>query len=284
MLERILVPIDGSDLSSAVFEQVRRVLLVKDAQVILVSVLPEDASEKTLIQLESRLEAHRASLRADGVRIAIKIVRGSDPAAKILEVADEVQPSLVAVATHGRSGVSRFVRGSVAERLLAASPFPLLLANPMRLPEKAPLSFRRILVPLDGSETSAAVLPLVHDLARIYESEVVLLQVLEMPSAVMLGEPLAVEAAKGVQRAAREMAESWLGEMQQRLGGVKTRIMTAWGSPAATILDTAASEGADLLAMTTHGRSGLSRWVYGSVAELVLHEARCPLLVQRTKE
>jgi nucleotide-binding universal stress UspA family protein len=143
-----------------------------------------------------------------------------------------------------------------------------LLANP-RAREHV---IRRILVPLDGSEMSAAVLPTVHQMARLYGAQVVLLHVIEArpglyPTATSTETP----------QEARASLEPYCAGLQ----GVTVQTLVAKGSPSFAILD-AAKDGIDLVAMTTHGRSGPSRWVFGSVAEHVLHHIEAPLLVFRT--
>src|SRR5690606_4787778 len=114
-----------------------------------------------------------------GALASVRVVTG-DPVEEIVAEAERLQPELVAMATHGRSGLTRFVRGSVAEQVIRACPAPVLVANPRALDgmgEGRELRFRRILVPVDGSDVSLGVLPLVEDLGRLYDSEVLLLRV-----------------------------------------------------------------------------------------------------------
>ena len=124
------------------------------------------------------------------------------------------------------------------------------------------MPFERILAPLDGSETSARALPLVAELARAYGSEVLLLHVLE-------GKETPQEALAALEK------------FKGRLEGVKVRTGIAKSPAALGILDAAKDEKADLVAMTTHGRTGPSRWAFGSTAEAVLRECATPLLVVR---
>ncbi len=281
MLQRILVPLDGSELGDSVVGHVRRLLLAKDSEVILVRVVPRDAPDGELVAAESHLESWRLRFQAEGTKASVRIERG-DPATRILEVAREIRPDLIAASTHGRTGVLRWARGSVAERLLEGARTPLLLANPRGAGPSATFSFRRILVPLDGSVTGSVILPLVHDLARAYESEAILLHAVPLPRQAELGEPLAVQASEALEPV-RAAAERMLAAQAAKLGGVKVRTLVAWGSPAAAILDAAEAEHADLIALTTHGQSGASRWLYGSVARLIVRHARCPLLVVRPR-
>lgn len=279
MLERILVPVDDSELSHRILGLVRRLLLAERAQVRLVRVLgegeldPTDGERDTVARTaHGRLARIVEQLQERGVRASSALLTG-EPATEILRYADTYEPSLIALASHGRSGAARWIRGSTAERLLRGSRFPLLLANPIGVGESSwlaevprepalELTFGRILVPLDGSEASAAVLPAVAELARLYGSEVVLFH--------------------AVDRSTTAQSKARLAAFGERLPGVRVSLRTAEGKPAAAIVDAACSGLFDLTAMTTHG-SGTARWAFGSTAEHVLRHVACPLLVVRPK-
>ncbi len=282
MLAKILVPLDGSELADRVIVQVRRLLHARDAEVILLGVVEEDAVGRTyapghnaLTVARKHLEKVRDDLVAQGARAHVRLEVG-DPASKIIERARDDDVSLVAMSTHGRSGVSRLVRGSVAERVMRGSGAPVLVANPQSLEPNRDARFGRILVPVDGSERAAEVLPLVQELARIYGSTIILVNVLEIvvtPDPVILVSPTRT----------RDEGEALLAEYRKRIDPaipVETRI--ALGTPAVAILDAVSETKADLVAMASHGRTGVSRWVYGSVAESVVRQCACPLLVVRT--
>jgi nucleotide-binding universal stress UspA family protein len=143
--------------------------------------------------------------------------------------------------------------------------------------------YERVLVPLDGSEVAEAILPFVDKVAGPADAEVLLLRVVEPLTA---GE---VMAAAGVPAPdtlfLRELeAKRYLAGVERRLTdkGLRVRMGTRLGSPAPEILEAAATGGADLIAMSTHGRSGLGRLVFGSVAEAVLRASPVPVLLIRT--
>ena len=283
-LRKILVPLDGSKLADRILGQVRRILLREDAEVRLLRVLPEPlqyegspAQRKRLEEAQCHLEKHREVLCDQGARVSCTTVSSGDPAEKILEYAGKYKPSLIAMSTHGRTGIRRWTRGSVAERVLRGSPFPLLLWNPFRsrTGKQSPPRFAKILVPMDGSEQSAGVLPIVAEMARLYESKVLLFYVSELYPVV--SEYPVVQ----LPMTPKEVAKL-LEPYRKRLQGISVRIVTTIGTPALSILDAAKKEGVDLIAMTTHGRSGFSRWAFGSVAEQVLRHCPYPLFVQRT--
>lgn len=283
MLRKILVPLDGSELADRILVQVRRLLSREDAEVLLLTVLPEpspDEGERAqaarLEEVSSRLEAKRRKIEEGGARARFDLMTG-DPASQILSFAEAWCPSLIAMSTHGRTGLERWTRGSVAERVLRRSQFPLLLANPRGL-EKGDGRFRRILIPLDGTDTSARILPLAEQMAIQYESEVILLHAAS--SAYAYSEYPSLEVRPTAQEL-REMLDPYRERFES--AHVKTTISIQYDDPSAAILHVAAADEVDLVAMTTHGRTGLTRWVFGSVAEKVLRRCPCPVLVSRAR-
>jgi len=158
--------------------------------------------------------------------------------------------------------------------------------------------YGKILVPLDGSKLAEGVLPQVEELARRFDSEVTLIQVVAPLSKLVAEttpaslEPSGAAAAVGVGAAAealkaeREGARSHLDGIVQRLKaeGLKARGEVVEGGAGSAIVDYARRHGMDLIAMSTHGRSGLRRLVYGSVADHVLRNAGTPVLLIRSRE
>ena len=147
--------------------------------------------------------------------------------------------------------------------------------------------YRMILVPLDGSDLAEIVLPHVEKLAKAGEqpAEVVLLEVVEPPRAILAGYGDGMgQAAVLAQQAAeaeKEEAQKYLAEMEKRLKakGLNVRSELKAGNAGDEILDFAEGNPVDLIAMASHGRSGISRWAYGSVASKVLRGIATPILV-----
>jgi nucleotide-binding universal stress UspA family protein len=139
------------------------------------------------------------------------------------------------------------------------------------LTKGGPNVYERILVPLDGSESAEAVLPFAEKVAGPLDAEVILLQAIPASRA-------------GFVVAARVQAECYLGSLADRLASKGIRVQTGirFGSAPAAILGAADAWDADLIAMATHGRTGLDRLLFGSVAEAVLREAQVPVLMIRT--
>lgn len=276
---RVLVPIDGSRLSDAILGHVRR-LVHRDrgrTELHLLTVLdakPPTEPERLAARLEAR--GHLTSLRqvvAGECGAVHTVVVEGDPVAEILEMIHTRSIDLVAMASHGRAGVGRWVRGSVAERVLRNSPVPVFVATPagVHLADDT-VAYRRLLVPLDGGAASAQVLPMAGTIALGAGAEVVLLHVVR-PGEAGVGAP---------QARAEELLEPARAQLAQV--GVRASIEGRVGDAAEVILAACASHDVDLLAISTHGRSGIARWRFGSVAEAVLRKARCPVLAYRMKD
>ncbi len=142
--------------------------------------------------------------------------------------------------------------------------------------------YERILAALDGSELSERVLPYVEALAEKFGSTIVLLRANPVlsASAVAASPP---QDPTMVHRAEEQAAESYLSAVaaQLRAKGHRVEVELPIGKPAEQIIERARATGVDLIAMTTHGRGGLGRLVFGSVANEVLQQAPCPVLTVR---
>lgn len=270
MIKKILVPLDGSALADRILVLARMLLVQDDTEVVLLRVTSPSPAEQAAALAHLKTRASELSLL--GARVRTEVAVADDPAEGILQFASELGPSLVVTATHGDSSSSRWIRGSVAERILQRTEYPVLFANPLSLvpADPKPLELRSILVPLDGSDLGTRVLPLVKNVAKVCGSEVTLLHV--------------------VTRRARDTAAATVAEAEallrahegKHLDAVKVRRQIAEGNAAGAILDEVERSAPDLVAITTHGRGGSSPWAFGSVAEQVLRHCKSPLLVYRT--
>ena len=148
--------------------------------------------------------------------------------------------------------------------------------------------FKHILVPLDGSELAETALPLARELARGFDAAVTLFSVARPPYlAVEVGGHAYTELLTDLRSQVRLETEQYLGRWQRRLQAegrvVHQRIVE--GEPVAElILDAVEDAGIDGIVMSTHGRGGVSRWVFGSVADKVLQQATVPVLLVRAQE
>jgi len=144
--------------------------------------------------------------------------------------------------------------------------------------------YNSILVPLDGSKRAEAILPHVENLAQRYNAKVTFLQVVE-PTPVVVGPEAAYMTLHQHELTERtKQAELYLaarqGEFHEK--GIETQTRVVYGPVVGAIIDAAEDEDVDLIALASHGRSGLSRVFYGSVAAGVLHRVDRPLLLVRS--
>lgn len=292
LYHKILVPLDGSTLAEQVLPHLQRLAAPADTTFVLVNVinsanyvathsryLPPDYFIRLHTHAEAYLAEQRRRLEQAGFRVEAYVEDG-DAASRILHVAATTQPDLIAMTTHGRAGFVRWALGSVAERIVSETGVPLFLVRePTTLPAD---KLHRILVPLDGSPLAEQALPIAGALAKAISAELLLLQVIQ-PLDDRNQDILFKDAAEA--QAAfvewRTNAEAYLHEKAQpfQAAGVPCRYKVELADVAPTIIDTAETEHIDLLVMSTHGRSGLRRWVYGSVANKVLRGVTCPLLL-----
>jgi nucleotide-binding universal stress UspA family protein len=280
MTPRILVPLDGSAESEAVLPEVERIA-AKGADLHLVHVVPVPP-QPTGMDPTAHLGLHRAALtylsrvrrRYPNYR-GQDLVRIGDPADEILAAALEGEVQWIAMCTHARSGLPRWILGSVAEQIVRRSQLPVLLTRPGIARPEHPL--RRILVPLDTFPESATILQTVRPLAARTGAEVVLLHV-----RAIVPDP-SPQWAMPEPSAVLETPEHRLQDMTDNLEeqGLYSWPVVVAGDPAKEILRQARDLEADLIAMTTHGRTHVEHVLVGSVAEAVLLKTARPVILQR---
>lgn len=146
--------------------------------------------------------------------------------------------------------------------------------------------YQKVLVPLDGSERAEAILPYVIEIARCGGSQILLLTVIE-PEMLLVSpyDPLSIRESDEVVAAQISEAEAYLAQLCQRLQqlGLDAHCRVVRGMVTDTVIEVANAEAVDLIAMASHGRSGLARVIFGSVATGVLHRAQQPLLLIRAQ-
>ena len=305
MLSTIIVPLDGSDFAARALPHAKALARSSGAKPVLMRVLPEhgpgssvDAMEAARAALSLDAEALRAAglpvdvtvrrtrpIHPDDVARAIadlaRNVYADEVARTITDLADEQRAELIIMSTHLRSGLGQWAYGSVPDSVLQQSSIPVLLVPPRAerpLPTDRPL---RLLVSLDGSELAEEAIEAAELLIGARGAELVLLRVVEPPPYPLYGPGYAyVPWDEDAERtAARQYLRAQVDRIQAR--GVRATAQHATGTPARVIGQVARDAEADIVLMATHGRSGLSRLVLGSVATSVLQQAETPVLLVR---
>jgi nucleotide-binding universal stress UspA family protein len=206
----------------------------------------------------------------------------TDVAGTVIDTAVQEKVDLIVMSPHGRSGFTRWMLGSVTERVLSHAPGPVWIVRSDR-------PVQRLLLPLDGSELAEAALAPAMALAHQFGCATLLLRV-ESPvvsdaQSLERREHMEVGADDHLEQRFQEAAAGYLACVAEQFcaAGLKAESMVARGKPANTILEMAEIHHSDLIVMATHGRSGLKRWVYGSVSEKVLRGALCSLMIVRSQ-
>jgi len=295
MYERILVPLDGSNAGEIVLPYAAEIAAKIGIELILVSVSEPTADtrdnlyrfylERIAEQVEQQLEDWGAKGKT---KVRIEVLVGS-PASEILRYADERNVSLIAMASRGRTGQGPWLLGNIASKVLRATGKPVLL---IRTPvDTATLKQRslvkRILVPLDGSEVGEAALPYAVGLAKELGAELVLYQVLKHIVLVAAeGATMSSAMYEEEEKHRRASTMAYLEGVGKgvREKGLSTSSALGSGAPADQIIDYAEANAIDLIAMSTHGRSGITRWVFGSVTDKVLHAGNTAVLTVRASK
>ena len=297
--ERILVPLDGSSAAEMVIPYAEEIAVKFKSDLVLMNVsepsgpevehLYRSYLEHTVEQTESLLRGRK---EAEATKVSLEVLLG-DPATEILRRAAASDIVLIAMASRGCSADGQcyepWLLGSIASKVVQASDKPVLLVKAPAdkvLVEKRNVA-RRILVPLDGSKIGETAIPLAERLAQALDAELVLFHVLELaPLPVMLapGIQITYPVVTPDQQARQNVAAlTYLERVEQRLveKGLRVSSATSAGSPAAEIVKYAEANGISLIAISTHGRSGVERWVLGSVAERLLHLGNTAMLTVR---
>jgi nucleotide-binding universal stress UspA family protein/predicted transcriptional regulator len=297
MAERLLVPLDGSELSEVALPWAASLARGHGFSLVLVRVVPwplwmgqpdgymtpdvyEHVRATELDEATTYLAAVRQRLVARNLVVETVVAEGF-PATAILDLAEERDAVAIVMATHGRGGVARLVLGSVATQMVAQATMPLLLVRPEPSVPAATPTLRRLLVPLDGSPLAEQAL----DLAQAVASEGATLLLLRVVAPVErrkpgVGVPDTFIDEVATQGAVREAA-SYLRQLaESRVRppcAVETLVRV--GHPTEQIFAAAQEASADLIVASTHGRTGPRRWLLGSVADGLVRRAEVPVFL-----
>lgn len=287
MFRRVLIPLDCSHASERIVDQIDVIVPPGLREVLLVHVAPRVnyyegkvalMIEREVIQREAEIRELVQTLVGRGIAARALVKRG-EPHEQIIHAAIEEGADLIAMTKRGFSAIGRILVGSVAEKVVRHSPVPVLLVRAESFWRHGSRAVPpdRILVPVDGSDRSFKILPFVQKMARGFGSQITLAYVARdnEPDGVLPYEHLDRPAAKVVERRMHSAAR------RLRKRGSRVSVAVLEGDPAEQILTLQKRQGFDLIAMTTHGRTGFERWLLGSVAEKVLKAADTPLLVLR---
>ena len=302
MYTRMLIPLDGSRLAENVLPYARAFARALGLRVELLSVVDSMDFARTmhaghvrdfdpLIEAatqEGQRYLENTARSFGGTEVSYAVERGLADQI-IIEKAGSDKETLIAMATRGRSGIHRWLMGSVAEKVLRGATNPLLLVRGDKEGKSdGEAALKSIVVPLDGSKLAESVLPRAIDLAKKLNLAIVLTRAYQIPlSAAYAGAdtpyiPNSDALLNLVREEAGRYLEAKVDELHQN-GVEKVSSILLVGSGADEIIDLARSTPDNLIAMCTHGRSGVRRWALGSVTEKVVRHSGDPVLVVRAE-
>ena len=284
MYSRILVPLDGSAAAEQALPYARKLAQSFHAPIDLIQIvepLPRELGADLNPQLHRHrnMELRRASAQTylDRVRSQLQeaglgascLVSEGHVASNILDEAARNEGSIIVMSTHGRSGIARWVMGSTTDKVVRAANRPILAVHaPAQDWRESNLQLETVVVPLDGSTLAEQVLPHVAFLASAMELNVLLLHVMSNEDSV-----LEITAREYLQKVAENL-------QRQQVQSVNYRVIH--GHPISGVISESAAKTSNaIIAMATHGHSGIMRWALGSVTSKVLGYSETATLVVR---
>lgn len=292
MFKHILVPLDGSTLAERALAPAASIAEAMSAKLSLLRVVPQFAilaADPMLYEEMNRLgeEESYAYLRsqADALKLPVPVevaCETGQPADMVIRYAESHGVDLIVMSSHGRSGLNRWVYGSVAERVLQQAPCATSIINSRAMVDGQ--RCKSILVPLDGSELAEQALGPGRVLAAAMGADLHLLRI-TTSAHQMLETSSMKDVFDGIEDKEMQDAEAYLRAIYADSADehVFIEVEAAQGSVAERIIEYAERNAIDMIVMSSHGRTGLRRWVYGSVAEKVLRSACCATMIIRER-
>lgn len=268
-----LVPLDTTEFAETALQVLPVLKSIGFSKVRLLAV-DGKKKDQTAASLESYLQGKAAQVSGMGLEAETHIAEG-DPAEVCIAAAAEPDVDLILLATHGRTGIARLRLGSVGDKIIKNASCPRLVVGPNVDIDLNGYALKRLLVPLDGSDTAELSLPIARHLASLTGAEVDLIR--SVSPATVVADPSM--GAVDLLTPMIDEATAYLQQIAGTMGSTKVSSSTVvTGRPDDSILEHLKEHPVDLVIMVSRGRSGISRAVMGSVAERVL-QGPDPVLV-----
>ncbi|WP_423747143.1 universal stress protein (plasmid) [Haladaptatus sp. SPP-AMP-3] len=295
MYDDILIPTDGSRGATAGARHGLTLARAFDSRVHLLSVVDERAYSARLVDIDRDIREHRealedraeeavdelAELAADANVQSERVVEHGIPSEAIRSFVDERGIDLVSMGTHGRTGLDRYLLGSVTERVVRTSDVPVLTS---REAAESETSYDAILLPTDGSDAAAGAVEHGLSIAERYGATVHALSVVDVRQLTGMYETDSwTPRLLDVVEEARERSVEGVAERAKDRGlDVTTHV--EHGIPSSVIREYVPEQDIDLVTMGTHGRTGLDRYLIGSVTERTVRTSDVPVLTVHHRE
>jgi nucleotide-binding universal stress UspA family protein len=266
----ILAPLDGSEEARSALPYAA-VLAGRNGPIELLTVVKseQDLADGGEASVQAALDAAGAELRAAGYDVKTRILVGDVPG-HIVEAAANGGAYMIVMASHGRGAIDRLIRGSVADKVTREATVPVMVVRSAPA-GTGPATISRFVLPLDGSPLAEQSLPVATALSRRLGTPFYLVRAVNiaefMPPAVGMGEAIPFDVYDQTQEELEQDARQYLDNQAEKLRGegftVTTHVLS--GPPAAAIAE--ASKPGDVIVLVSNERSGVMRWLMGSVAE-----------------
>lgn len=291
VIRRILLPCDFSEFSRRALDHALTLAGWYKAELTAIHVLPPPLPSADFLpqplyepalreQVLTELRRFLKPAESAGIPVRSTILEG-DPVAQIVEQARHLPADLVIMGTHGRSGPRRWVLGSVTEKVLRTSPCPVLTVGGSAEGPVLPAALKRVLCPIDFSESSMNALQHALSIVRHAEGHLTALHVIEgYPEPLDLFTFNAGELVRQLEQAAREQLRRVVPEEARRPGKLE-EIVTP-GKPWLEILRVAREQATELIVIGVHGRNPAHVMLFGSTTHHVVRESTCPVLTVRS--
>ena len=282
-IERILVPLDGSEFAERALPMARNIARASGGRIFMLSVLQgsKPAHDMSLAEAADTkgplgeralyLKSMVSKLAEEGVEAEAQVTNGGVSDA-VLRMADYWDVDALVMSSHGRTGFSSFLMGSNALAVLEDTERPVIVVRPNNDGSLSDPQIDTLVVALDGSRRAERALPFTRGLAAQHSAEIVLLSVLDIPRAADFG--VLSDVVSSLRNSADASARSYLDSIAEALGeeGLKARVSIHDVNPARAIIkEMQGTEERGLAMITSHGRHGLKRALLGSVAGRVVH-------------
>ena len=296
ILDHILVPLDGSRLAECVLPHAAALAQAFDARITLLRVVAQAHStdqEQTIDPLRWHMRKTEAESYLDSVATRLreaelqvdKVTLEGEAANNVIEFAHEHAVSLILLSSHGQSGLSKWNISSIVQKIILRAYMPVMIVRAYKSPSKelTGLHYRRVLVPLDGSQRAECVLPLASNLVCFQDAQLVLAHAVpkpEMPRHTPLTEA-ETELVDRIIKYNRLEAEKYLTDLKERLEcNVDSHLLES-DDTAAALHDLVQEKDVGLVALSAHGYTSTPRWPYGSMALNFIAYGTTPLLVMQ---
>ncbi len=304
MFTKMMVPLDGSDLAEGILPYVTHFAKGLGIPITLLTVIDQGAFElpkrSSVMASESemfgalermvkeRLDGVAAALMAQGVNASTTVAHGK-PEEQIVRTAQREGCDIIAMSTHGRNMIARGVLGSITNKVMHSSGIPVLTIAPNRAKEHQdnpaqPIS--GLLAPLDGSELAESSIESIADLALKMRLNVTLVRAVQLGGAYSSYVESSAFVDARIQAEIEDEAQEYLQGVADDLQaqGIEVDCQVVTGTPSIVITQASNERQNDVIVLTTHGRSGFSRFVLGSVAETLIRTSGAPVLVLNSQE